>query len=336
VVNISKSYFKTLKSSRVRFPSLTLLEQIREKVKNTRNKRGEFKRKVHYGCYLLGSQAGLRVSEAVKFDLKAKTSKGLYRIEKPKGKKERYVYISQEVIRELKKQNWKPNQTNRWNFYHFLQKTKRELGISEKVELSPHTLRHAFATYHAESGMPLPLLQKLLGHSSIRTTALYWQNIYGEDEVSDILAGKKWLEEKEPPMPPAEVTKPSGEKLPEQPLKNLESVIIRDKPIISAEKPAKQDNSLLTIATEPKLAITNYQPQPLTGQVPPELPRELSPNIQPSENEKFLLAKIKQLEEQLTQAQAENDNLKALVKSERARADNYQQQLKVIVESLYQ
>jgi hypothetical protein len=39
--------------------------------------------------------------------------------------------------------------------------------------------------------MPLPLLQKLLGHSSIRTTALYWQNIYGDDDPDDILAGKK-------------------------------------------------------------------------------------------------------------------------------------------------
>src|SRR6185437_10932817 len=119
---MNKSYPKTLKSSRVRFPSLALLEQIAEQVKNIRNKRGEYKRKIHYGCYLLCSESGLRISEAVKFNLKAKTSKGLYRIEKPKGKKERYVYVSREVIQELKKQNWKPHQTNRWNFYHFLKK----------------------------------------------------------------------------------------------------------------------------------------------------------------------------------------------------------------------
>jgi site-specific recombinase XerD len=41
----------------------------------------------------------------VKFDLKAKTRKGLYRIEKPKGKKERLVYLSKEVFQELKKNN---------------------------------------------------------------------------------------------------------------------------------------------------------------------------------------------------------------------------------------
>jgi len=47
------------------------------------------------------------------------------------------------------------------------------MGISEKVELAPHTLRRCFATYQAISGMPLPVLQKVLGHSKISTTALY-------------------------------------------------------------------------------------------------------------------------------------------------------------------
>ena len=60
------------------------------------------------------------------------------------------------------------------------------------MELTPHTLRHAFATYHAESGLSLPILAKMLGHVSVRTTALYWQNIHQEpdNEVGPILAGK--------------------------------------------------------------------------------------------------------------------------------------------------
>ena len=94
-------------------PSLQELEQVRGKIKSIPNKKGEYKRKVHYGCFLLCSQSGLRISEAVGFDLKAKTRKGLYRIAKPKKQKERLVYVPTEVIQELKANKWKPNQTNR-------------------------------------------------------------------------------------------------------------------------------------------------------------------------------------------------------------------------------
>jgi integrase len=80
------------------FPSLKDLELVKGKIKNIRNKRGEFKRKVHYGCYLLCSESGLRISEAVRFDLNAKTKQGLYRINKPKGKKERYAAIPKKII----------------------------------------------------------------------------------------------------------------------------------------------------------------------------------------------------------------------------------------------
>ena len=84
-------------------PSLPLLERIQQRIKNLPNKQGEYKQKIHYCCYLLCEKAGLRVSEAIRFDLNAKTRKGLYRIEKPKGKKEHYVYIPRQVIKELKK-----------------------------------------------------------------------------------------------------------------------------------------------------------------------------------------------------------------------------------------
>jgi len=70
------------------------------------------------------------------------------------------------------------------------------------VELTPHTLRRSFATYHAESGLSLPILAKMLGHASIRTTALYWRNIYQDpdNDLGPILTGKKWLEKKKPPI----------------------------------------------------------------------------------------------------------------------------------------
>jgi len=86
-------------------PTLSLLEKIQQKIQNLENRQGEYKRKIHYCLFLLGQKAGLRVSEAINFDLSAKTQKGLYRIERPKGKKKRYVYIPKKVISELKANN---------------------------------------------------------------------------------------------------------------------------------------------------------------------------------------------------------------------------------------
>jgi len=86
-------------------PSLVELAQVRGKIKSIPNQKGEYLREIHYGCFLLCSESGLRISEAVKFDLSAKNKKDLYRINKCKGNKTRYVYVSKKVIRELKKQN---------------------------------------------------------------------------------------------------------------------------------------------------------------------------------------------------------------------------------------
>jgi hypothetical protein len=231
------------------FPSPQLLEQVNQQTKTVPNRRKESKRKVHYCLFLLGYKSGLRISEAINFNLAERTEKGLYRI-KSKGQKERLVYIPKEVIQVLEANKWKPNQTNRFNFYHFLKKIKRELGISQKIELTPHTLRRAFTTYHAENGLPLPLLQKLLGHSSIRTTALYWQNIYQEpdNDTADILAGKKWLENRNPPELPTE-------NFPETVPKSPEPPFIKEKPIITEPKPIPH----ITVKTEP----VNYQPEPI-------------------------------------------------------------------------
>ena len=120
-------------------PSLTFLEQINQQIKHVPNQRKESKRKAHYCLFLLSQKAGLRVSEAISFDLSSKNKHGLYRI-KSKGKKKRCVYIPLQVIKELKANNWQPKQTNRFNFYHFLRRIKKGLAIPSNVELTPHTI----------------------------------------------------------------------------------------------------------------------------------------------------------------------------------------------------
>ena len=86
-------------------PSLAVLERIGEEIRSVPNRRKESKRGVHFCLFLLGYKSGLRISEAVNFDLSAKNKQGLYKIKRPKGKKERLVYVSKSVIKELKKHN---------------------------------------------------------------------------------------------------------------------------------------------------------------------------------------------------------------------------------------
>ena len=167
------------------------------------------------------------------------------------------------------------------------------------------------------------------------------------------MAGKNWLESREPPEHPL-IT----ENFPETP-KNPNPVFIDHKPVIPNENPPVEDNCLSTPKTLKK------SPEILTNEIPPisqekfllNNPSKKSDQLKISQplalivnseeksakKEEILLAKIKLLEEQLKQTKTERNNLKtekekaeALVQAEKQRANNYQQQLKIIVRTLKQ
>jgi len=129
---------------------------------------------------------GLRVSELVNLkmkDLNLDDKSGWVR--KGKGNKDRFFALSSLIIEELKQyvSTLDPNQgylfpgknntlTPR-NIQKLLQTTADKAGINRQV--SPHKLRHSFATHLLDSGVDIRLIQVLLGHSSISTTQIYTQ-----------------------------------------------------------------------------------------------------------------------------------------------------------------
>ena len=135
-----------------------------------------------YGC-------GLRVSELTDLNVTNIDLKGRFLRCFGKGSKERMVPLNKHTISALKKyyveRDFIKNKFNlstqnlllhengrnysRQDIYNFIHKQGEKLNKS----ISPHTLRHTFATHLIENGADLRVVQELLGHSDVATTQLY-------------------------------------------------------------------------------------------------------------------------------------------------------------------
>ena len=135
-------------------------------------------------CLRLIYHCGLRVGEAVSIEVgDIRSAQGRLHLRNTKGGQERYVPISPAMIEELRA-FWKTHRHPRWLFatkggchldvtmvQRAMQRVRSELGLSEKV--TPHTLRHCYATHLLEEGVSLRLISQFLGHRSLDTTAIY-------------------------------------------------------------------------------------------------------------------------------------------------------------------
>jgi integrase/recombinase XerD len=130
--------------------------------------------------------AGLRVSEAAAFrTANIDSARMLLRVELGKGGKDRYTMLSPGLLEILRIYFRVVRPTGDWLFpsWHpsrhispgVLQRACREAwqlaGLPRRV--TPHTLRHSFATCLLDSGVDTRVIQVLLGHDNIETTARY-------------------------------------------------------------------------------------------------------------------------------------------------------------------
>ncbi len=129
--------------------------------------------------------SGLRVSECVSLKVNELDLDGkIIRVKSGKGNKDRITILSEVVVKELRRYiltldkdeaylfpSSKGSNLSVRNIQKLIQKAAIKACIKKKV--SPHILRHSFATHLLEGGTDIRLIQELLGHSSISTTELY-------------------------------------------------------------------------------------------------------------------------------------------------------------------
>jgi len=128
---------------------------------------------------------GLRVSEATNLKVEdLDRSRKVIWVRRGKGHKDRQVMLS-EPLREVLVAYWRWKRPTGWLFpgakpgcpisretvFETCRKAARLAGVAKPVH--PHSFRHAFATHLLDDGVSLPVIQALLGHANLKTTARY-------------------------------------------------------------------------------------------------------------------------------------------------------------------
>jgi integrase/recombinase XerD len=142
----------------------------------------------HRAVLMAAYGAGMRISEACALlTTDIDSQRGVIHIREGKGDRDRFVMLSPTLLTALR-EYWKlyrptppvlfPGEKSGTCISHeavrkALHRAKSKAGIAKRV--TPHSLRHAFATHLLEGGADIRTIQVLLGHGSIRSTARYTQ-----------------------------------------------------------------------------------------------------------------------------------------------------------------
>ena len=133
--------------------------------------------KILYGC-------GLRVSEVIALKIADIDSSAMrLMVRAAKGKKDRALPLPKTLLHSLRQyyvayrpkaylfEGQRGGKYTAKSIQNFIKKYAREANIQKSV--TPHMLRHSYATHQLENGINIRYVQELLGHSSVKTTELY-------------------------------------------------------------------------------------------------------------------------------------------------------------------
>lgn len=153
-------------------PTVLTKNEIQQLLKAAGSKKSTFIIKLLYGT-------GMRISELI--NLKStdiEIEEGMAWVREGKGGKDRSIIFPQELIPEVRKRlqqefvvSGSSGQISERSVQLMIARASKRAKISKRV--TPHTLRHSFATHLLEDGNDLRMIQDLLGHSDLSTTQIY-------------------------------------------------------------------------------------------------------------------------------------------------------------------
>jgi integrase/recombinase XerD len=161
----------------VKLPNVLGVSEVEALIKNAYNLKIQTIIMLFYGT-------GIRLHELISIKLSDIDSPRMNIKILGKGKKERYVPLNDILLKQLRNywQKYRPREylfetndrSKRYStrsIQHMFKLAKKKTGITK--EGGPHMLRHSYATHLIEGGVPLVMIQRLLGYSSVRTTSGY-------------------------------------------------------------------------------------------------------------------------------------------------------------------
>lgn len=160
-----------------RLPMVLAKKDIKEMINNTSNLKHKLLIELLYS-------SGLRVSEAINLKIQdIDIENNVVRVNYGKGAKDRVSILSNKFKEDLLKYLCKKRDNEVFLFSkgdnHIVLKTAQRIveNAAKKAKLNkrvtPHMLRHSFATHLLEDGVDIRHIQKLLGHSRLETTQIY-------------------------------------------------------------------------------------------------------------------------------------------------------------------